>query len=218
MDNTTNNPNPPTHNDQQPVKSFSQRTLILILALGAITLFFLFLALRPQFKNKNVTQAPVSPTPTPTPYAQSVLSLVAVQPTGTPIPNTLTYDVNINSNINTVNAVQLELAFDPKILSNLVIKPGPFFKAPVELIKNINYQTGRVSYALGIQPTDYGVKGIGTVAVISFQYTSIGAPSSTTITFLPKTLVASEGVTQSTLKDAQPVVIPLSSPQGTKNP
>ncbi len=211
MDNISNNPNPSIQNDQPPVKSLSQRTLILILALGAITLFFLFLALRPQFKNKIATPAPTSPTPTPTPYAQSILSLVAVQPTGTPVPNTLTYDVNINSNINTVNAVQLELAFDPKVLSNIVVKPGPFFKAPIELIKNINYQTGRISYALGIQPTDYGVKGLGTVAVISFQYPVTGAPASTTITFLPKTLVASEGVTQSTLKDAQPVVIPLNS-------
>lgn len=215
MDTTpANNQNPTSEHHTTPPPSFiSQRTLVLILALGGITLFFLFLALRPQWKTQQAPIAVVSPSPTPTPYAQSVLSLVP-EPIANSAPGTLTYDVIVNSNINTVNAVQLELAFDPKILSNISITPGTFFAKPVVLIKNIDYKLGRISYAIGIQPADYGKKGQGTIAAITFSY--LPTATSTTITFLPKTLVAAEGVTQSVLRDAQPVNISLGSPQGTK--
>jgi hypothetical protein len=197
-------------------KYMSQRTLILVLALGGITLFFLFLALRPQFESKAPQMVEVSPTATPTPYAQSVLSLVPSQSTPAATPGTLKYDLVVNSNINTVNAVQVDLGFDPKVLSNITITQGTFFPKPVVLIKDVNYKTGRISYAIGIQPTDYGVKGQGTVATISFQYLK-SAGASTKLEFMPKTLVAAEGVTQSVLKEATSITIPLSSPQGTMN-
>lgn len=200
------------HSENQPIqtahsekssgpKFISQRTLILILALAGITLFFLFLAIRPQFKKQELV---LSPTPTPTPAAQSVLSLQQAQQQ---TPGTMTYNVVINSNINTVNAVQLELAFDPKVLSNITVTPGPFFPKPVQLIKNIDYKNGRISYALGIQPADYGVKGQGVVATVTFSY--VPTAQSTTITFLPKTIVAAEGVTQSVLRDALPATVQL---------
>lgn len=187
-------------------KQISQRTMLLILALAGITLFFLYLALRPQLNQQTMQQ--VSPTAVPTPYAQSILRLIPAN-TGSAQSQVKTYNITINSNANIVNAVQLEMAFDPNVLSNITLTPGTFFMNPVVLIKNINYTSGRISYALGIQPQDHGVKGQGTVATISFQAAPGATATSTALTFTPKTLVAAEGVTQSVLKSAQSVMIPL---------
>src|SRR5579864_178263 len=147
MDNTVENQKQPEQKAVVSPKYMSQRTLILILALAGITLFFLFLAIRPQFKNQN--QVALSPSPTPTPYAQSVLSLEPAPAQSGQTAGTLSYNVTINSNSNIVNAVQLELQFDPKVISNITIAQGPFFPKPVQLFKNIDYKLGRISYALG---------------------------------------------------------------------
>jgi len=192
---------------QEPVlekKQISQRTLLLILALAGITLFFLYLALRPQLNQQMTKQIP--PTAMPTPYAQSIL---AFTPASTGSAQSKTYNVTVTSNANTINAVQLEMAFDPKVLSAITLTPGSFFPNPVVLIKNIDYTNGRISYALGIQPQDHGMKGQGTVATISFRVLPGVTATSTVLTFTPKTLVAAEGVTQSVLQTAQPVTIPL---------
>lgn len=203
---------------QQPQKTsfISGRTLVLIIILGVCAAFFLYLALNPNFENKQITK--FSPTiPVPTPFAQSVLSIVPATESATP-STVKTYNVLLDSNINTINAVQLELSYDPKVLANVTVKPGSFFPKPLELIKDIDSVNGRISYALGIQPQDKGVQGSGTVAAISFTIIPSATDSSTTISFMPKTLVTAAGVIQSVLKNAQNVNIPLSSPQGTMTP
>lgn len=102
-----------------------------------------------------------------------------------------------------VTAVQLELSFDPKLLTNMSIKEGPFFTNPVTLLKNINSATGKISYALGISPQARGVQGEGIIAILEFQAKSQG-PKATTISFLPKTLVTAEGIEMSVIKSAIP--------------
>src|SRR6266480_5466109 len=122
MDNTIPaNPTPNSSPPPQPEKSYpetplpthmSRKTLLLIMLLGAITLFLSILALHPQTENtmkksSQTSQMATSPSPTPTPFAQSVLSFVPSK-TITPIPGKLTYDVITDSSINTINAIQLE--------------------------------------------------------------------------------------------------------------
>lgn len=191
----------------------SGRTFVLIFILAICAAFFLFLALNPNGTMKQVSKN-IPTTPTPTPFAESILSIIPATTSAT-ATTTKTYNVMLDSNINTINAVQLELSYDPKVISNVVIKSGTFFPRPLELIKDIDSVNGRISYALGIQPADQGIKGLGTVATVSFQILPTATVSSTTISFLPKTLVTAQGVIQSVLKTSQGVNIPVAAPQGT---
>jgi len=61
-------------------------------------------------------------------------------------------NIQINTKKNKVTAVQLELSYDPLLLKNVSIVPGPFLRENIELIKTIDESQGRISYALGIPP------------------------------------------------------------------
>lgn len=179
----------------------SKRTLFLIFALFIITFVLLMIALyQPQaLKTTQTATVPKEP------VAQTVLSF------GTPIiatsssvlrePADLNYSlpVNITTGKNRVTAVQLELIYDPKVLSNVSVVPGSFFKNPIALLNQIDTKTGRISYALGISPTDEAVMGKGVTAILTFDVKA-GTEAKTVILFLPKTLVTAQGVTESVLK------------------
>ncbi len=113
-------------------------------------------------------------------------------------------DVNIDSDDNEVTGIQLELSYDPKALGKVDIKPGSFLSNPVVILKKIDTAKGKVSYMLGNQLGEPGVKGQGTVAVISFSKTG---NEETFIDFLPQTLVTAQGVDQSVLKETVSAVI-----------
>lgn len=112
---------------------------------------------------------------------------------------TYSLPIKINTNRNVVTAVQLELLYDPETLTNIAINQGDFFVNPVSLLNKIDPKNGRISYALGISPTQSGRQGIGIVATLTFQAKTL-TPKPTSISFLPKTLVTAEGVGQSVLK------------------
>jgi len=195
---------------QPPKKDsiISGKTLLLILILGACAIFFLVLALNPQspIQKQMVTKQ----IPIPTPFAQSTLALLPAPAATTPAtPGVYQYNVALSSAANVVNAVQLELSYDPKTVTNVKIVAGPFFPNPLDLIKDIDPINGRISYALGIQPQAHGIKGDGIVATLSFQILPTTTVSSTTIVFLPKTLVTAEGNIQSVLKSSTNATVSL---------
>lgn len=165
------------------------RTFLLILLLIVSAVGLLALSL-----NLNRTE---TPTPTPVSIAQTTLAMT------TPIASTsglLDSDISINTNGNSVTAVQIELSYDPKDLGSVDISPGTFFKNPTELFKKIDAQNGRVSYAIGVSLGEKGATGSGVVATLSFsKFKTVGT---TSISFLPKSLVTSEGISQSVLKSA----------------
>lgn len=113
-------------------------------------------------------------------------------------------DVNIDSDDNEVTGVQLELSYDPKVLGKVDIKPGSFLLSPVVILKKIDTTSGRITYMLGNQLGEPGVKGKGTIAVISFSKTG---DKETSIDFLPQTLVTAQGLDQSVLKETVSGVI-----------
>ncbi len=205
---------------------FSKATLILIVILGGIASFFLYLALKPAAKMQKAPAVTVLPTPTP--YAQSVLSFEPATQEGTegavlsPQPQknakTLTYNVMLTTNANTVNAVQLELGFDPETIMVDDIAPGPFIPNSVQLTKDVNNTTGRISYAIGVGPSDKGINGTGIVATISLEFLPSATASSTTLSFLPKTLIAGAGVNPSVLKSSTDITIPLPQPTSVISP
>lgn len=156
---------------------------------------------------------PQSPKPAPTVMApkeaieQTVLSfgeLVATSSSSTNVNYSI--PINIETGKNKVTAVQLELQFDPKVLTNIAVVPGSFFTKPEVLLEQIDEKTGRITYAFGIGLTGQGVAGQGTVATLNFgtkaalNAAKVGTPQQTTILFLPKTLVTAEDTDQSVLK------------------
>lgn len=183
----------------------SKRTFALIIVLVIVTSILIALAVTPQKPS-----APLVVAPTPTPAAQTALAF-------SPNPLTIasasaTVDVLVDTKINGVTAVQLELSYDPKVITNIDVKPGSFFTNPAELLKTIDAKEGKISYALGILPSDAPKKGQGVVATITLS-TNLALNQPTRISFLPKTLVTASGVTSSVLRTyGAPLLILRQSP------
>lgn len=174
------------------------RTFILILVLVASITWLLIISV-----NQNRTSQP-QPTATPSP-AQSVLTL---SDEGLSTSSARTVNVNIDTGNNKVTGVQIELSYDPKVLTNVNIKPGTFFENPVTLLKEINTKEGTISLALGVSPGLGGIYGTGTAAILTFNTASDSGE--TTISFNPKTLVSGEGIAESILKSATGLTLDLS--------
>ena len=98
-----------------------------------------------------------------------------------------------------MTAVQLELQYDPNILTDIEVVPGPFFANPQILLDQIDIKAGRISYALGLGQNEKATTGSGTVANITFSVKS-KLPEKTAMIFLPKTLVTADGISGSALK------------------
>lgn len=164
-----------------------RRTLLLILLLVIAIVGLLALSI-----NTN----PVAKETAPETIAQTVLSITVprINPDGT-----LSSDVLINTNGNKVTAVQLELSYNTADLGNFDVKQGTFFKInSVELLKRIDTDNGKISYALGNGLGQTGVQGTGVVATLTF--TKIKTVGITSISFNPKTLVTAEGASKSVLR------------------
>jgi hypothetical protein len=201
---TTPPPAVPVASVEEKVSSMSRKTLILILLLVLVTVGLLVIALIPAVKSPVVTKLT---TPPALPYAQTKLSL------STPAKlavNSYSTDVIISSGNNKTTAVQLEISYDPKVLTNVDIKTGSFFTTPVVLLKKIDTVNGRLSYALGINPTQKATSGNGTVATITFSTAANTTATQTPINFEPKTAATAVGYAQSVLKQTTGVLFSFS--------
>jgi hypothetical protein len=177
----------------------SKRTLILIVLLVIVSGALLYTA---AYQGQKQTEQMATPMITPVINAHTVLSLSP----STTAANSV--DIAIDSMGDNVTAVQAELVYDPTKITNVKVVQGTFFTTPIVLFNQIDQKTGRVSYAIGIQPLDQPKKGAGTVATVS--YTLIpGVKGPVTLTFLPKTKVTAEGVAQSVLKTANSITLNL---------
>ena len=107
-------------------------------------------------------------------------------------------DVNIVTGENKVTAVQLEIKYNPDLLTNVDIYPGDFFQNPKILLERIDTEEGIISYALGTE--GQGVSGEGIVAVVSFSEKTI-ARGETSLDFLSKTAVSAEDQEESVLRE-----------------
>ncbi len=165
------------------------RTIYLIVVLVIITTGLIIFALR--LHTSSV--APVAPTPTPK-FLMAHTQLSLSPDTATPS----SVDVKINTTSNTVSGVQIELAYDPTVIQNVQVKQGTFFPQAMPLINNIDKTNGRISYALVIPINTNGVKGTGTVAIITYTKV-LGVNKNIVLTFLPKTKVTQLGILDSVL-------------------
>lgn len=180
----------------------SKRTLALIIFLTVLTGFFIYLA---------VSQNRPQPTPSPTVLTPTKKPVPAYT-TLTLSPQTLTLSSNSGSlavmidtgsgeKTNAVTAVQLEMEYDPKVLTAVTLTSGSFIPNATPLVNNIDQTNGKITYALAIPPSGSGVSGKGSVATIQFR-SLIPQGSSTTVRLLPTTLVTAQGVSESVLLKA----------------
>lgn len=183
----------------------SRRTVIFILILTLLTGFTVYFAITPQREVKQ----PIASLPTPTPYQTAMLSF---EKSATSSPAAYTQrQVNIllDSGQHRVTVVQLELGFDPKAIQNISIVPGNFFPGPLEILKDINYQTGRISYVLSVKLHSSGIISQGIIATLSYESNPTATISSTPLIFLPKTQVNAEGLIPSILKTTTNTVLQI---------
>lgn len=189
-----------------------KKTLALISGLVIVTIVLFIIAIRAGQQQ----QAPAVPNsstmsqqPTPMVPAHTVLQLG---------PNPLTVapgqqgsvNVTIDTSDNNVTAVQLELGYDPNLVSNVKVTSGPLFANPVVLIDKNNPTTGRYTYAFGITPSAQPVKGTGVVATVTFTVSPNAAGKDTQIGLLPNSLVTARGVAQSVLKSETGTTLSIS--------
>ncbi|MBI2621813.1 MAG: hypothetical protein HYW63_04200 [Candidatus Levybacteria bacterium] len=181
------------------------KTWLLVSVLVILTIVLLVLSLN----SKNVTRTSTETENIETDFRHTALSISEEVRRSSP-SGTYEVDINIDTKNNEVTGVQLELTFDPKILTRVDIKEGEFIIDPTILIKDINTESGRITFALVNKPGQKAVKGEGVVAVFSFSKIS---PAETEINFLPHTAVSAPGINQSVLKETVSAVVgPLPTP------
>src|SRR6185437_11413714 len=129
-----------------------KKTLALISGLVVVTIVLFIIALRAGQQSQAPSVPPAQQTqPTVAVPAHTVLQIN---------PNPLTVapgqvghvNITMDTQDNNVTAVQLELGYDPRVISNVKVTPGPLFTNPVVLIDKNNPTTGRYTYAFGITP------------------------------------------------------------------
>lgn len=182
----------------------SKKTLGLIIVLLLLTITLVVVALRTKQATSPTTNQTATPTATPTPlppgHTSLMLSPNPVYPTATGTTSATTVDVLIDTGGDEVRSVQLEIAYDPKVLRNVTIKPGTFFTNPSVLpVGGVNQNTGRITFA--VVPTSFSESktGTGVIATLSFTPLLTAANPSTEITLLDKSLVSGQARGQNVL-------------------
>ena len=175
----------------------SKKTLFLIFALFLITVVLLMMAFYQPQASKTAQTTPTVPEKI---AAQTTLLLgTPILATSSSVLNLYSLPVEITTGENKTTAVQLELQYDPEVLTDVNVIPGPFFGNADVLLNQIDTKTGRISYAISVNLAAQGISGKGTVAYITFS-SKINTQKETAILFLPKTLATATGINESVLR------------------
>lgn len=183
----------------------SKKTLGLILILLILTIVLIFVAISTKQQSSlpsspTTSQSSVTPTPTVIPGRTSLSISPNPITLGTAGSTSATVDVLIDTGGDQVRSVQLEIAYDPKAITNVSLKPGTFFTNPNVLpVGGINPSTGRITYAVVPGSFSETRTGSGVVATLTFtSLLSVNNPS-TTISLLDKSLVSGQARGQNVL-------------------
>lgn len=193
----------------------SRKTLALVLVLVGTTALLLLIAIRGEKKTvpTNTTPSPEAMSPTPNVPVETVLAMTP-NPVSLDASGNGKVDVTIDSGVNDVQGIQLEMTYDPNALTNIKVTPGTFLKDPVVLMNTIHPDKGTISYWIGITPTQKAVRGTGTVATISFSKKSTASDmAQTEIKLTPQSQIGAAGDTISVLKSATGATVLLKSSQ-----
>ncbi|SRR5258706_9211524 len=175
----------------------SKRTLALIVVLVIITGALLVVALSSSQHTQSPTPVASAPTPTSSPAHTTLAISQSAAVTGT---KNQSLDVLVDTNGDRSTGVQLELQYDPNVVTNVSVTPGAFYADPFELLKNIDKKNGRITYAIAIKPNGTAQSGKGVVAIVHYDLVPGVSANQVAFTFLPKSKATAEGVVQSVLK------------------
>ncbi len=191
-------------------RAMSKNVLLLLLGLFLITVVLLIVTLQRGTPEPSL-KPQLTKKPSGTIVPANAKSILTLQPN----PVTLnangsgSINVELNTNENAVTAVQLELAYDPAVLSNVTIAAGPFLGKPIELLKNIDKSKGTVTLMLGITPAQDPVQGKGIVATIEFMRLGATTEKTTEFQLLNSSLVTASGIDNSVLRSAKGTTVVL---------
>lgn len=191
---------------EAPKKSNPMKYILLTLSLVIIGVVVFSLGVFTPKPTPKKTTPSVATGPTPTPYKHTILSF-------TPNPLQITgtdgsAEVSVNPQSNPVTAVQLEITYDPKVLTNVTVQSEKsFFPAPIVLINKSNKVTGHITYALGITPAQQPVTAAGNVVKIMFSKVPGSTAKQTIIKLDPETLVSASGIGPSVLKESSNLTV-----------
>ena len=187
-----------------------RKTTILIVILALITGVLIFLAVRSD-QGQQLLNTDATPTPTTIqPYASISFANGVVNASSG--PTTQSVDIIIDTLDRPVAGAQLELSYDPAVLSNVTVKtPSTSFFGtnPSVLINAVDPSQGRISYAVGISASESEKMGRGNVATITFTVNRQAGVASTSLTFLPKSAVTTLSAPESVLSSANPLQIQI---------
>lgn len=190
-----------------------KRTVILIIILTALTALLVWLAVQNEQK-QSISQEESSTSSVVKEQVQknAELSFVPQSVVLGSATQSATVDVWVKTNNNAIDGVQLELLYDPQVISNVSItSPDQNFFGTTNdsniIINNIDAERGRVSYALGLNPGTVPKKGEGTVARLSFTLNPINKSAQSTIDFLDKSMVIETTSHESVLSNTTPLQI-----------
>lgn len=160
---------------------------IFITILILITVILIFAAV--------TTKQPTNPKPTTTqavePYASLSFNPESLSITST-TSGTQSVDIILDTRGKEVFGAQIELQFDPNVISNIEItKPvsSLFGENSIELINKVSTETGLGTYAIVLSASESEKIGKGPIATVRFQVNL--AQKSTDITILPVSSVTS---------------------------
>ena len=186
-----------------------RKTLALILGLVLVTIILFIIALRTGQQGTGDSMKNGVVKASPTPVAHSVLTL-SPNPVAVASGKQGQVEVMIDTSINKVTSVELELKYDPLVVSNVKLSLGPLFPNALVLKDNNNVKTGKYIYAFGIYPNQKAITGTGSVATITFTARgAVGRQSQ--ILIEPTSLVAAVGVSPSVLKSATGTTVVIGS-------
>lgn len=190
-----------------------KKTTILIVILALITGILIFLAIRSDQNQAPPTASSLPPTPTPVqPYTTLAFNPALVDASGAAgIQST---DIILDTQGKPASGVQIELTYDPAVVTNVTVtapKTSLFGKNPNVLFQTINQSQGRITYAVGLGPTENEISGIGAVATLHFTVIKASGLTQSKITFLPKSAVTTLSSTTSVLSSTTPLTILLTA-------
>lgn len=178
--------------DTQPARNPSSRRAILILIICALFISCVGILYRLQKKTTNSTRQ------------DTELFFSPVKPIQR--ESRASIPIHIRTGANTVSAVELHIRYDPKLLTNVTIEPGPFFQNPTILARSVNADTGKVILTIGSLSPRRGEDEIATL-----QGTMITSATSSTMTLIfdPGTKVAALGETTNVVKKTTNRTVPI---------
>lgn len=203
--------NTPTTPPASP--SMSGKTITLIVGLCVLTIALVVLAVKMNKQAGAPSSQDQASAPTPTPIAHTALSFspqtVSVNPTS---GATQSLEVMINTNGDPVSGIQLELSFDPKVVSLKTITPGTFLpNALVLLPAKIDNTNGTATLIFAKTPSQQPKTGSGLAATVTYTIKPGTTATQTQIKILPKSEISATGMKDSVLKSSDTATITLNA-------